>query len=321
MNVNAAIARLPAERQRTLALALLALAVLVALALLLGPILLMHKHYDDAIDSLTERLARYRTIAAAAPEYRKALEMMKAKNGRRFFLKNTAPNLAGAELSELVRAAIEGNGGRPTTSQYQPPQDEGRFRRIAVSTQFFATTPNLQKILGALESQPPYLVIENISIRPLNAFRGFKPAAGQEPEVSVQMEIAGYAFAEAEKAEEMSAQANDHTQRFRHALWWLVPLALIAVAIVLETQLGRGMNPQPPAETPIEPKPVVTALLPEYAIDGGVPRALTPCSARCSIRRGGRRRRSPPTRVRAGCSAASSRWPARSSSTATAPPT
>ncbi len=68
----------------------------------------------------------------------------------------------------------------------------------------------------------------------------------------------------------MSAQANDRAQRIRHALWWLAPLALIAVAIVLETQLGRGMNPQPPAETPIEPKPVVTALLPEYAIDGGV---------------------------------------------------
>ena len=29
------------------------------------------------------------------------------------------------------------------------------------------------------------------------------------------------------------------------------------------------MNPQPPAELPIAPKPVVTALLPEYAIDGG----------------------------------------------------
>jgi hypothetical protein len=204
VSVNTAIARLPAERQRSLALALLAVAVLIALAILLGPIVLMHKHYDDAIDSLTERLARYRTVAAAAPEYRKALEMMKAKDGRRFFLKNTAPNLAGAELSELVRAAIEGNGGRPTTSQYQPPQEEGRFRRIAVSTQFFATTPNLQKILNALESNPPYLVIENIAIRPLNAFRGFKPAAGQEPEVSVQMEIAGYAYMEpgrVEKAE------------------------------------------------------------------------------------------------------------------------
>jgi len=67
----------------------------------------------------------------------------------------------------------------------------------------------------------------------------------------------------------VSAQANDRTQGLRRALWWLAPLALIAVAIVLETQLGRGMNPQPPAEAPIEPKPVVTAMLPEYAIDGG----------------------------------------------------
>jgi hypothetical protein len=67
----------------------------------------------------------------------------------------------------------------------------------------------------------------------------------------------------------VSAQVNDLKQKLRHALWWLAPLALIAVAIVLETQLGRGMNPQPPAETPIEPKPVVTALLPEYTIDGG----------------------------------------------------
>ena len=63
---------------------------------------------------------------------------------------------------------------------------------------------------------------------------------------------------------------TDFAQKLRHALWWLVPLVAIAVAIVLEAQLGRGMNPQPPAEVPIEPKPVVTALLPEFTIDGGV---------------------------------------------------
>jgi len=68
----------------------------------------------------------------------------------------------------------------------------------------------------------------------------------------------------------VSEQVNDLRQKLRGALWWLGPLAFVAVAIVLEAQFGRGMNPQPPAETPIEPKPVVTALLPEYAIDGGV---------------------------------------------------
>ena len=194
--MNAAIARLSPPRQRALAVALLVVAIVVALAVVLLPLLLLHKHYDDTIAALTDRLERYRRVAAQAPEYRKALEAMREKDGRRFFLKNTAPNLAGAELQELIRAAIESNGGRITTSQNQVPRDEGRFRQISVSVQFFASTPALQKILHAIEAGPPYLLVESMTLRPLNAFRGFKPAPGQEPEVNVQLDAAGYAFAD-----------------------------------------------------------------------------------------------------------------------------
>jgi hypothetical protein len=194
--MNATIAKLPPLQQRALAVALFVVAVALALSALLLPLILLHRHYDDAIATLTDRLERYRRIAAQAPEYRSALEAMRQKDGRRFFLKNTAPNLAGAELQEMVRAAIEGNGGRITTSQNQAPRDEGRFRQIVVSVQFFASTPALQKILLALEGQPPYLVVDNISLRPLNAFRGFKPAPGQEPEVNAQLDVVGYAFVE-----------------------------------------------------------------------------------------------------------------------------
>ena len=197
--MTAAIARLSPSRQRSLALALAVGAVVLALSALLVPLVLLHKHYDDTIATLDDRLERYRRVIAQAPEYRKALDAMRAKDGRRFFLKNTAPNLAGAELQELVRTAIESNGGRITTSQNQGPKDEGRFRQIVVSLQFFASTPNLQKILHALEAQPPYLVVENMTLRPLNAFRGFKPGPGQEPEINVQLDVAGFAFVEPDK--------------------------------------------------------------------------------------------------------------------------
>jgi general secretion pathway protein M len=197
--VNAAIARLSPSRQRLLAVALLVVAVAVALSVLLLPVLLLHKHYDDTIAELTDRLERYGRVAAQAPEYRKALDAMRAKDGRRFFLRNSAPNLAGAELQEQVRAAIESNGGRITTSQNQGPREEGRFRQIIVTVQFFASTPALQKILFALEAQPPYLSVENMTLRPLNAFRGFKPAPGQEPEINVQLDVAGFAFAEPDR--------------------------------------------------------------------------------------------------------------------------
>jgi Type II secretion system (T2SS), protein M subtype b len=195
----AAITRLPPARQRLLAVVLFAVAVVLALSVLLVPLLLLHQHYDDTIVELTDRLDRYRRVAAQAPEYRKALDAMRDKDGRRFFLKNTAPNLAGAELQEQVRNAIESNGGRITTSQNQGPKDDGRFRQITVTVQFFASTPALQKILYAIESQPPYLSVENMTLRPLNAFRGFKPATGQEPEINVQLDVAGFAFAEPER--------------------------------------------------------------------------------------------------------------------------
>lgn len=197
--MNAAIAKLPPSRQRALAVALFVVAIAVALSVLLLPLILLHKHYDDTIAELTDRFSRYRRVAAQAPEYRKALDAIREKDGRRFFLKNTAPNLAGAELQELVRAAIEGNAGRITTSQNQAPRDEGRFKQITVTVQFFASTPALQKILFALEARPPYLAVENMTLRPLNAFRGFKPLPGQEPEINVQLDVAGYAFAEASK--------------------------------------------------------------------------------------------------------------------------
>jgi general secretion pathway protein M len=195
----AAIEKLPAPRQRALAIALLVGAAVAVLAALVVPLYLLHKHYDDKIAEFSDRIERYRRIAAQAPEYRKALDTMRAKDGRRFFLKNTAPNLAGAELQEQVRAAIESNGGRITTSQNQGPKDDGRFRQITVSVQFFASSPALQKILYALESQPPYLSVESITVRPLNAFRGFKPAIGQEPEVNVQLDVAGFALAEPDR--------------------------------------------------------------------------------------------------------------------------
>ncbi len=198
--MNAAIARLSARQQRWLALSILVVVVTVVAAIVLAPILLLHRHYDEALESSSKRLETYRRVAAQAPEYKKALEAMREKDARRFFLKNTAANLAGAELQELVRAAIEGNGGRISTSQNQSPRDDGRFKQIGVTFQFFATTPNLQKILHAIETQQPYLLVDNLTLRPLNAFRGFRPAAGQEPEINVQLDVIGFAYPEPPKA-------------------------------------------------------------------------------------------------------------------------
>jgi len=190
---------LPPRQSRAVAVALLALAVLVGAALLLAPFLLLHRHYDAAIESLQERIAVYRRTAAQTPELKRALDMLRSKDGRRFFLQNTAPNLASAELQDLVRAAIENNNGRITTIQTAQPREDGKFKQVGINVQFFASTPNLQKILYALETQTPYALIESLTVRPLNAFRGFKPVPGNEPELSVLLDVSAFALPEPQK--------------------------------------------------------------------------------------------------------------------------
>lgn len=195
----ASILRRSPAQQRALAVALLVAAVAVVLAVFLVPALALHRHYDGAIENLSTRLETYRRVAAQAPEYRRALDAMKEKDGRRFYLKNTAANLAGAELQELVRNAIETSGGRIATSQNTGVKDDGRFRQIGVNVQFFASTTALQKTLHTIETQVPHLVVDNLTVRPLNAFRGFKPVPGQEPEVNVALDVSGFMLGEAPK--------------------------------------------------------------------------------------------------------------------------
>lgn len=195
-----ALKQLSPARQRALAAALFIGAAAAVLLAILGPVVALHRHYDAAIAETSDRLVRYQRVAAQAPALRTALDAMQQRDGRRFFLRNTATNLAGAELQELVKAAIESNGGRITTSQNTSPREDGRFREIGVNVQFFASTPALQRILLAIETHQPYLIVENLTARPLNAFRGFKPAPGHEPELNVQLDVGAWAYPEPARA-------------------------------------------------------------------------------------------------------------------------
>jgi len=62
---------------------------------------------------------------------------------------------------------------------------------------------------------------------------------------------------------------TDLTGQLRAALWWLVPLVVLALVIGWETGWGKAFVRHPAAAEPIAPKPVVASVLPDYAISGG----------------------------------------------------
>jgi hypothetical protein len=67
----------------------------------------------------------------------------------------------------------------------------------------------------------------------------------------------------------MAEAINEFRIRLRAALWWLVPLLVAAAVVAWETNFGSAVRLSPPPEEPVAPRPVVTSLLPEYAIAGG----------------------------------------------------
>lgn len=191
---------LPVGRKgRALAILLVALCAAAVVAAVAVPAYLLNKRYDSVIAEAESKIERYQKLAASRSEQQKAIDVIKAREGARFFLRNTAPNLAGAELTDLVRPLIETNGSRLTSIQPATLKEEAGFRLYTINVGFNATPANLQKTLYALETAMPYLFFENLTLR-ATVPRGFRPQPNQEPEVAVQVEIQAYGIKDAPRA-------------------------------------------------------------------------------------------------------------------------
>jgi general secretion pathway protein M len=188
-----------ASKGRSLALALALLVVLAIVAAVAIPAYLLHKRYDGVIAAAEDKIERYQKLSANRGEQQKAIDLIKSREGARFFLRNSAVNLAGAELTDLVRPLIESNGARLTSIQQVTAKEEAGFRLYTLNVGFNATPANLQKTLYALETALPYLFFENLKLT-ATIPRGFKPQPNQEPEVAVQLEVQAYGIKEAPRS-------------------------------------------------------------------------------------------------------------------------
>ena len=187
------VAHWPAEKKKRLAIGLLAGSVALVLATFALPVWLVHRHYDDALEQIEQRLTRYERLAATRPELQAKLEAVRAINSRKYFLKSSAASLAAAEIQERAKNFVEANGGRPISVQVAAPRDDGRFKQLTVTVQLNANITALRKILYAIETSEPYLFIDNVMIRS-QVPPGFKASPGFEPEMFIQFDVSAYAI-------------------------------------------------------------------------------------------------------------------------------
>ena len=182
-----------AMQSRRLAILLAVLAFAAVIAAIGIPVWMAHRYYDKHLAESTDKLDRYRRVAAMRPEVAKQLDSLRTKDTRRFFLRSGAAALSGAEAQEAIRTLVEGAGARLISVQAPPAKEEGRYRQVTVNVQMTANIFALRKILHAIEGYTPYLFVDNLLVRS-QVPGNFKPGPGAEPEMFVQFDVYGYAL-------------------------------------------------------------------------------------------------------------------------------
>ena len=228
-NVTPAFAaRMTPAQQRATALAILVGLVRPGARRAPVPVLMLHRHYDEAIAETTDRVDRDAPGRRAGA--RAAARARCDESARR------APLLPEEHRAESRRrraaGARQGGGREQRRADHDEPEHLGARRRALQADR--RQRPVLRddacaaESPAALESQQPYTVVDNLTVRPLNAFRGFKPAAGAEPEVNVQLDVVAFAYAEPAKPAPAPAPAPrprshsiegdpDECHRFAHS--------------------------------------------------------------------------------------------------------
>jgi general secretion pathway protein M len=184
------------KQSRFLAVALLLVLLSLAVLAIAAPVLLLHQHYDQALENLSDRLTRYSRVVAMRPGIESQLKVAQAKQASRFYLKSSGPSLAAAEIQDLAKVVIEQNGAKLTSMQILPHKDENGLRQVTVNIQLSGKFQALHQVVYALENTQPYLFIDNASIRSPLAFSSLNPA---EAELYVQFDLAGFAMVKGEQ--------------------------------------------------------------------------------------------------------------------------
>ncbi|BCX82425.1 general secretion pathway protein M [Methylomarinovum caldicuralii] len=158
--------------QRVLAVLLLLLPLVLLYGLVIAPYLKILVDNRERIEDLRFQLQRLQRTAAKAPLWEQQLQALQQDPAtRRHYLQGATPALASAELQKRLGEIVRAAGGELTSTQVLGTKEEDGFTRISVRARFTVSSRQLQEILQEIEANPPYLLVDRLTVRPIRVRR------------------------------------------------------------------------------------------------------------------------------------------------------
>lgn len=171
------ISRLTRSQSRSLAIALLLLLLTVLIAAIAVPAWSMNRHYDELISGMTNQLEIYKRVATHSDEYQAEYQrLIRFQQQDRRYLQSATESLATAELQRIVKQVATGKKGEILSTQVLQTKVEEGFKRVVIRLRMKSTLEDMLSIFHSLESNEPYLFIDEVIIRSRQVARRRMPA-------------------------------------------------------------------------------------------------------------------------------------------------
>lgn len=202
------------NRDRWLALGLLAAALAVAYAVLIHPwFTVPMRAVEQRIESARERELRLRMQVKQAPAVERRLQEARAALARTpGFLPERSPELATAALVQRLETVVaQASPGRraceiTNRSPLQEPSRE-KYARVSVQVRLRCGTPELASVLHSLEGGTPRLFVGNLNVLGQRVF--FNPGqTSMQGGLDVSFDLYGYLPPGAAPAAQRTASAR-----------------------------------------------------------------------------------------------------------------
>lgn len=148
---------------------LLLLAAAVGVYLIIAvPLLDLYAEHESLIASRRMLLSKVNAAAGELPMLKtRVAELRDAVDSHKFTLEGASDAIASADLEGHVERFARGTGLKIGSTEVLPPQAQGDYRRIGLRLLINGSYESLMKLLVAIETATPPLVVDDLEIRSL----------------------------------------------------------------------------------------------------------------------------------------------------------
>ena len=155
-----------ARARRLLALGLLLCLMAGAWLAIVQPLLGWRAAAEARLAEANATVARYRMVAEQSDDIvRQAAALRDVAERESLFLPGATEGQAAAALQDVIKAAVAAADARADSIQALETSAEGGLSRVTMRVRLSADTKSLQKLLHALESGRPVVLLDGVYVR------------------------------------------------------------------------------------------------------------------------------------------------------------